>query len=438
MGDGSWQFLGNSNKRGKIARINGATHPLAADPCARVTAEWLARKCRSTSCHHSVVAQPGSACAMDLRHLVAIKQEGDEEVTGRQGRRSEDSRTLALREMHMPRMRAGRRWTSQLRAVLAKRRRVTQRRRHAQRATVPPWMLEEGFSGFIPRTKAERNAHADTKQRGRAAANLTSLFNIHQRRQHTMQSSFDYVSDIVDHNMVQPADQLHTIMPMKYPLSDAPMIWGEYVLFREFHPPLAFCAFMASQLRRSQFKDSRTGERIGNPPPFREDHDPVATQAMWTHIALWDNTKLGFPCPVEWTFRETDELETFSKKFIISEIDRIMDVAAKLHHDAEAVLKCLDADEASGECAEFLLGHAHGMPSHLTIWESKTWCRHALHQSTALRAACETLIAGRRSLYDQYIAEGTRMARGERMYDVVEYFGDYSLISADGDEIIPL
>jgi hypothetical protein len=369
---------------------------------------------------------------MDLRHLLTVKEE-EEEVTGRDGRRSEDSRALSLREMHMPRMRAGRRWTSQLRAVLAVRMRVTKRARYAQRATVPPWMRQHTISGAIPRLTAERNAHASTKLRGYAAANLSLLLNIHQRRQHTMQSSFDYVS-----TLVSETNKSQDLTGSKHPLSDAPMLWGEYLMYREFHAPLAFCAFMASQLKHSRFTDSETGDKLGQLRPFREDLDPVATQAMWTHIALWDNHQLGFPCPVEWHFRETDLLDTYSKRFTMGDLGRIIDVAKKLNADATAVQADLEADQETGDCATFLLSPKHGAPAYLTLWEAKTWCRHAQHQATALRHACEVALAGRKSLYDEYIAEGRRMTKGEKLFDVCEYLGDYMLVSDNGDEVISL
>lgn len=369
---------------------------------------------------------------MDLRHLVAIKQEG-EEITGRQGHRSEDSRTLSLREMRMPRMRAGRRWTSQLRAVLAARHRVTQRKRYAQRATVPPWMLHEPIRGLHPHTKAERSAHANTKHRGYAAANLSSLFKLQQRRQHTMQSTFDALG-----HLMQDADGVQYCKTLHEPLSDAPMLWSEYLVYRQLNQRLAFCAFMVSQFRKSRIRDSETGDFIGKLTAFRPDSDTVATQTLWTHIALWDNNTLGFPGPVEWHFRETDTVETYSKRFTLPQIERILEVSAKLKADATLALEDLEADEEEGECASFLLSETHGVPKHLTTWEAKVWCRHAKHQATALRHACELLIAGRKALYDDYIAKGIAVVRDEKSFDVCEYLGDYMLVARDGDEIISL
>jgi hypothetical protein len=248
-----------------------------------------------------------------------------------------------------------------------------------------------------------------------------------------MQSTFDALQQIV-----QEADGSQSCKASSIPLSDAPMVWGEYNLFREFNPSIAFCAFMASQLKSSRFTDSVTQQKLGQLRAFREDHDPVATQTMWSHIALWDNHQLGFPGRLRWTFRETDKVETYSKRFTMEQIRRIIDVSKKLNLDAAAVQKDLELNDPESECASFLLSQTSGMPEHLTLWEAKVWCRHAQHQAEELREACEVILADRASRFDEYIASGVCMFRDGDPFDVLQYLDDYFLVSKDGNEIISL
>lgn len=246
-----------------------------------------------------------------------------------------------------------------------------------------------------------------------------------------MQSTFDAVQQIV-----QDADPRQPCGASKVPLSDAPMVWGEYNLFRECNPTLAFCAFMASQLKSSRFTDSITQKKLGQLRAFREDHDPVATQTMWSHIALWDNHQLGFPSPLRWTFRETDKVETYSKRFTMEQIRRIIGVSKKLNLDATAVQKDLELNDPESECSSFLLSHTTGMPEHLTLWEAKVWCRHAQHQAEELREACEVILADRASRYDEYIANSVCIFRDGQPFDPCKLFDDYMLVSKDGNEVI--
>lgn len=239
-------------------------------------------------------------------------------------------------------------------------------------------------------------------------------------------------------SLIEEPDFTQGFEPSKVPLSDAPMVWGEYNLYRECHATLAFCALMVSQLKSDRFTDSVTQTRLGSLRMFRPDHDPVATQTMWSFIALWDNHNRGFPGPLKWTFRETDKVETFSKKFDMNAIRRIIEVSKLLYRDADAVLFDLERNDVGTECASFLLSHTTGMPEHLTLWESKVWCRHATHQAEELREACEIILSDRKSRYDEYIANGVRITRDDREFEVCENLGDYFLISENVDEVISL
>lgn len=356
---------------------------------------------------------------MSLRDLVHphLKEEG----TVRPAIKSEDSRCLSLQEMHMPRMRTGRRCTSQLRARLVMMRRRQQLTLKRQRATVPPWLgqsTQQHNSGREPQLKAEPSAQANTKHRGFLLANLRLLFTLHQRRQHTM-----------DNDLIE--------LKPKASLSDAPMLWQEYLLFREMNPSLAFILLCVSQLKHSRLKNDQN-EAIGQIKAFRDDYDPLATRAMWTHIALWDDHHLGFPGPVRWTFKEFQNIHTYTKNFNLDQIKRISGIAKMLKSDATAALEELEAKGEDGNCGAMLVSETHGIPAYMTIWEAKVWARQAIHQGTELREACEQVQADREALYRHYIEAGIRVFRGSDFFDVAEFLGDFYLTSDNGDEVISL
>lgn len=223
----------------------------------------------------------------------------------------------------------------------------------------------------------------------------------------------------------------------KASLSDAPMLWQEYLLFREVNPTLAFILLCVSQLKHSRLKNEQN-EPIGQIKAFREDYDPVATRAMWTHIALWDDHHLGFPGPVSWTFTEFHNIQTYSKRFKLEQIKRIQSIAKMIRSDATAALEDLEANGEEGECGAMLISETHGIPAYMTVWEAKVWARQAIHQGTELRAACEQVEANREAEYRHYIESGIRVYRGDQYFDIVEYLGEFFLTSDDGNEVISL